>query len=140
MQPKPLTPTLSVAAQIQPQDVAQLAAAGYRAILCNRPDGEEAGQPPFADIAAAATAAGLETAYQPIVTAALGPDDAHAFAALIDRLPGPILAYCRSGTRSATLWTMVAAGQGTAPADIAATTSAAGYDMSQVLRRIAPTV
>jgi sulfide:quinone oxidoreductase len=140
MQPKSLTPTLSVSAQIQPQDVALLAAAGYRAIICNRPDGESADQPAFAEIAAAAKAAGLATAYQPIVTASLGPDDAVAFGALIDRLPGPILAYCRSGTRSTTLWTMVAAGRGVAHADIMTATAAAGYDMAQVLRHIAPPV
>ena len=109
---KPITPILSVSAQIQPQEVAALAAAGFKAIICNRPDGEGADQPSFAEIKAAAQAEGLQAACLPIVSGKVDDADAQTFGALVDSLPKPILAYCRSGTRSATLWSLAEFGHG----------------------------
>jgi sulfide:quinone oxidoreductase len=106
MTAKPITPTLSVSEQVQPQDMDGLAAAGFRAVICNRPDGEGADQPTFAEIEAAAKAAGMEAAYLPITPGQAGPHEAQAFRDLMDRLPKPILAFCRSGNRSASLWSM----------------------------------
>ncbi|NBE08327.1 bifunctional protein tyrosine phosphatase family protein/NAD(P)/FAD-dependent oxidoreductase [Paragemmobacter ruber] len=134
---KPITPTLSVSEQVQPQDMAALAAAGFRAIICNRPDGEGADQPGFAEIAAAAEAAGMQAAYLPVLSGKVGDADALAFGAALDRLPKPALAYCRTGTRSATLWSLSEAGRGRALPEIMAATRAAGYDMAGVVRRIA---
>jgi sulfide:quinone oxidoreductase len=56
---KPITPSLSVSEQVLPQDIAALATAGFKSVICNRPDGEGADQPSFSEIEAAATAAGL---------------------------------------------------------------------------------
>ena len=102
----PLTPEFSVSPQIRPEDVAEIAAAGYRAILCNRPDGEDAGQPVYALVEAAARAAGLETLHVPVVSGAITQGNVEDFRAAVADLPTPLLAYCRSGTRCANLWDM----------------------------------
>lgn len=102
----PLTPEFSVSPQIRPEDVAEIAAAGYRSILCNRPDGEDAGQPVYALVEAAARAAGLEALHVPVVSGAITRGDVEDFRAAIADLPAPVLAYCRSGTRCANLWDM----------------------------------
>ncbi|GBH31672.1 bifunctional protein tyrosine phosphatase family protein/NAD(P)/FAD-dependent oxidoreductase [Sphingobium xenophagum] len=106
---KQLTPTLSVTAQLTPADIAQAAAMGFRAILCNRPDGEGADQPTAGEMGAAARAAGLDFAYVPAVAGALTDADAIAMRAALDSLPGPVLAYCRSGARAETLAEMAGA-------------------------------
>ncbi|MBM2576326.1 TIGR01244 family phosphatase [Jannaschia sp. Os4] len=125
---------VSVGAQIAPADVAALARMGFRAILSNRPDGEAPDQPPFAEIAAAARKHGMEAVHQP-VTSPVTEADADAFAAELARLPGPVFAHCRSGTRSATLWAL--SQRGTRPADeIVAGARAAGYDLSGLADRL----
>lgn len=132
---KKISNELSVAAQIETKDVAQIAHAGFRAILCNRPDGEGADQPLYDEIARAAKAFGLEARFLPVTSGVVTDDAAEEFATLMRELPGPVLAYCRTGTRSATLWSLSQA-KTSPPADILATTSAAGFDMSGVVRRI----
>jgi len=111
MDPKSLTTGLSVSAQITPADIKAIKDAGFRAILCNRPDGEGADQPTFDEVAKAAKKAGLEAAYLPIVSGKVTDEDALAFEKTLTELPGPVLAYCRTGTRSATLWSLSQAEQ-----------------------------
>lgn len=94
--------------QIDVPDVAALAAAGFRSIICNRPD-EEEGAVASQRIAAAARAAGMAFAYQPVGLDTLAPADGARFAQLLDELPKPIAAYCRSGRRCAALWVMARA-------------------------------
>ena len=106
-----LTADLSVTGQITKDQLALIAAQGFRAIICNRPDGEEPGQPSFAQIEEAARAAGLAARYLPVTGADLTDDKAAAFAGLLKTLPGPVLAYCRSGMRSATLSSLAHANQ-----------------------------
>lgn len=129
--------TLSVSEQIKPDDIPAIAALGFKSILCNRPDGESADQPVFAEIDAAARAAGLVAAYQPVVSGNVGDEDAVAFGKLLDTLPKPIFAYCRTGTRSTTLWSLSEGARGRPLPDILATTKTAGYDMTGVVRRMA---
>lgn len=100
MEIKPLTPRLSVAPQLKPDDVQRLAEGGFRSIICNRPDGESVDQPLAAQIEAAAQAAGLAFAYVPAVAGALTEADAAAMRAVLGKLPDPVLAYCRSGARA----------------------------------------
>ncbi len=137
MQIKRIDDTLSVADQITPVDIAALAANGFKSIVCNRPDGEAADQPAFREIEESARAAGIVCAYLPITSGQVGDDDARKFGALLASLPGPALAFCRTGTRSTTLWSLSEAAKGRAVADILIATHAAGYDMSGVARRIA---
>ena len=104
---KTITPMLSVSPQILPNQVASLAKSGFKSIICNLPDGEcGPGQPCFDQIAAAAKAAGMQSAYLPIVPRQAGPAEAAAFRDLMARLPTPIIAFCRSGNRSSSLYAM----------------------------------
>jgi sulfide:quinone oxidoreductase len=137
MKAKTINAELSVSEQIQPAELPAIAAAGFRSIVCNRPDGEGADQPVFAEIDAAAKAAGLQAAYLPIVSGKVSDEDAARFGELLDTLPKPVFAYCRTGTRSATLWSLSEGARGRAVSEILAATKAAGYDMSGVARRIA---
>src|SRR5690606_23272635 len=104
MTPTRITPDYGVAPQIEPRDVAEIAALGYRAIMCNRPDGEGPGQPEAAAIRAEAERLGLAFAHVPVISGQMTAEDVADFAAALAELPGPVLAYCRSGTRSRTLW------------------------------------
>ncbi|MBC7164936.1 MAG: TIGR01244 family phosphatase [Roseovarius sp.] len=135
MQLNKVTDALSVSPQISAADVAAIRDAGFRAIICNRPDGEGADQPNFEEIEAAAKALGLEARYQPITSGMVRDEDADAFGQALMELPGPVLAYCRTGTRSATLWSLSQAKSRPVP-EILAATKAAGYDMAGVARRI----
>ncbi len=100
-----LNEEVAVAGQITADDVADLAKAGYRSIVCNRPDGEAADQPGVETIKAAATQAGLEFAYVPIFPQTGITQEAVAqFSDALATLPKPMLAYCRSGARSTNLF------------------------------------
>ncbi len=136
MEIKTINAEISVAPQITPDEVQQLADQGFRALICNRPDGEAADQPNFSEIEAAAKKAGLEIRNLPIVSGKVSDQDAADFGAAMQELPRPILAYCRTGTRSATLWSLSQANR-MSVADILAATKGAGYDMGSVVRRIA---
>ena len=132
---KPISDSLTVSPQITVADIPELARQGYRAIICNRPDGEGADQPTFEEISSAAKSAGMEAAYVPVVAGKVLDADADAFGDAMRELPGPVLAYCRTGTRSATLWSLAEADTlGTA--EVLSRTKAAGYDMAGVVRRI----
>lgn len=132
-----LTTDLAVSAQIAPGDVADIAAAGFKSILANRPDQEGDGQPEFAAIAHEAEKHGLTARYMPVVSGAMSSDDARAFADAMEELPKPVLAYCRSGTRCAMLWGWSEAGA--RPADeIVALGADAGYDLRPVATRVLP--
>jgi sulfide:quinone oxidoreductase len=109
MQARKLTETYTVAPQILASDVPVIAAEGYRSIMCNRPDGEQPDQPAYAEIAAAAQAAGLVVRHVPVVSGQITPADVEAFRRAIAELPAPVFAYCRSGARCTNLWTMVGA-------------------------------
>jgi len=134
---KKINSQLSVSPQILAADVAALAKQGFRSMICNRPDGEGADQPLFAEIEKAANKAKLEVRYLPVVPGRVQDADAIAFASAMDELPKPVLAYCRTGTRSATLWALDQGAHGTPLADVLSATRQAGYDMSGVVRRIA---
>jgi sulfide:quinone oxidoreductase len=127
---------ISVSPQIAPGDLKAIAEAGYKTVICNRPDGEGNDQPLFQEIEDAAKKAGLTAHYLPVETGKVQDGDAEAFGKLMDSVPKPVLAYCRSGTRSVTLWSLSQGGKRPLP-DILAKTKAAGYDMHGVVRRIA---
>jgi len=127
---KTLTANLSVTPQITASDMQAIKDAGFRAIICNRPDGEGADQPSFAEIEKAASKVGIEATYQPIVSGVVSDEVSAAFETATTNLPGPVLAYCRTGTRSATLWSLSQA-KTRSVANILAATKAAGYDMGE---------
>jgi sulfide:quinone oxidoreductase len=128
-----ITDELSVSPQICCEDVAAIAAAGFRAVICNRPDGESSDQPCCSEIEEAVKASGLAWRSQPVRSGGVTCEDAQLFAALMVDLPKPVLAYCRSGTRCAVLWSLSQAGKRPL-ADILARTQAAGYDMTAAMQ------
>jgi len=132
-----LTASLSVAPQIAPTDIAGLAQRGFRAVICNRPDGEAPDQPGYTEIARACQEAGLEFAYLPVDSGKVRDEEAARFGELMLHLPGPVLAFCRTGTRSCTLWALSQAAHGQPVPEILSTAQQAGYDMRGVARRIA---
>lgn len=101
---KEITPDYSVSAQIQPGDIAELKAAGFKSVICNRPDHEDPGQPSVAEIRAAAEAAGMEFRHVPVISGQMTAQNVEDQARVLEELPKPVFAYCRSGTRSTNLF------------------------------------
>lgn len=102
---KHMDDAVAVSGQINAVDVGQIAADGFRSIICNRPDNESPGQPSFAEIDAAARTAGIAARYIPVTPGQTDPRQAaQEFRAALAELPKPVLAYCRSGARSTNLW------------------------------------
>ena len=127
-----------VADQILPEDLNDLAAQGIKTIFCYRPDGEGADQPNFAEIAQAAKKLKIKTHYLPVVSGKISDADVTAFAELFKEAKQPLLGYCRSGMRAATLWAL---SQG-ANLGLAQTLEAgkqAGFDLSGLSQRIVGT-
>lgn len=131
-----ITEKTTVSAQISAADIDAINEAGIRAIICNRPDGEGADQPSFEEIASAAQMAGIETRYVPVQSGMVSDTDVDAFSNALKDLPRPVLAYCRTGMRSATLWSLNEAKKRPI-SEILAATKSAGFDMNGVARRIA---
>jgi uncharacterized protein (TIGR01244 family) len=123
---------ISVAPQITPWDVSEIARAGFVAIVNNRPDDEEPGQPEGAEIRAAAEAAGLSYTEIPITHAGFSHPQVEAMVAALDAAGGPVLAYCRSGTRSCNLWALASAKAGGEPGELVVKGAGAGYDLSGI--------
>jgi len=99
-----LSANVAVSEQITPENVPEIAAAGFKVLINNRPDGEEGNQPANADIAAAAAAAGLEYHYMPINAMNFPGPDFEQMTDLLDDPQRPVLAFCRTGTRCTNLW------------------------------------
>ncbi|MBT8414570.1 MAG: TIGR01244 family phosphatase, partial [Boseongicola sp.] len=136
MEIKHLTDQIAVGEQIVASDLKELHEKGFRAVVCNRPDGEGGDQPTFQELATEAERLGLEMRYLPVVGGKVSDGDAAEFGAVMAQLPKPVFAYCRTGTRSTTLWSLSQAAERPLP-EIVRTAKAAGYDMSGVVRRIA---
>src|SRR5690606_41314935 len=102
-QPKRLSDRLSVTPQIDPADMQALAAAGFRSVISNRPDGEEPNQPDWATTERAAHDAGMQARHIPVTPGAITAEDAARFGAAPDELRGPIVRRCRTGPRSTSL-------------------------------------
>ena len=127
-----LDDSISVAGQISVADVAEAAAQGFTMVINNRPDDEQPGQPSGAQIEAAAQAAGLAYRAIPITHAGFSADQVTAMRGALVAAPGPVLAFCRSGTRSTLIWALAQANMGARPEALAAKAAAAGYDLSPI--------
>lgn len=127
-----LTDSLSVAAQITPQDVPHLAAEGFTTVVCNRPDDEAHGQSSMDEIEAACNAAGLLFVRYPVNAMNFPGPDLEGLAELFDDATQSVLAYCRTGTRCANLW--VATRTEAERLESVNITRAIGFDLSMVVR------
>lgn len=126
-----ITPIYHVAPQIDPADLAPLAADGFTTVICNRPDAENPPSHHAAALEAAATAAGLQFHVLPLTHQTLNPANVAAHRALIDEASGKVLAYCASGTRSTIVWALGQAGQHSTD-DILTAARAAGYQLDNM--------
>ncbi|GGY99721.1 TIGR01244 family sulfur transferase [Novosphingobium colocasiae] len=127
-----ITDSVFASPQIDAGAVAEAKAMGIVAIINNRPEGESPDQTPGDAIEAAARAAGLDYVAIPVTHAGFAAWQVEAMADALDRAQGPVLAYCRSGTRSTLLWALARAKAGDNPGVIAAQAQAAGYDVSPI--------
>lgn len=125
---KTFTPHFSASPQISAEDVAELDR--FATIINNRPDDEEPGQPDSKEIESAARVAGINYYHIPVVPGGIGDNQIAAFEVALSESQGPILAFCRTGTRSAILWALTEARQ--SPADAVLTIAAkAGYELAK---------
>jgi uncharacterized protein (TIGR01244 family) len=121
-----------VSGQIRPEEVAGLAAQGVTLLINNRPDGEEPDQPAAGDIEAAAEAAGITYRHVPIIRG-IGPADVEAMQdALEEAGDGRVLAFCRTGNRSALAWALARREEGLAREEIEAMVEAAGFNVAPI--------
>lgn len=133
----PLDEHVLVAAQIQPDDLADIAKTGVTLVVNNRPDGEALmWQPNAADVEAAAHAAGIDFLNLPFTGSELTPEQVAAFAGVIATGEGRVLAYCRSGSRSSLLWAAARVANGADIDDVLARAQDAGIDLSQARAHI----
>ena len=127
-----VTPSFWASPQIGLADVAEAQARGMTLIVNNRPEGEADDQVPGAEIEATARAAGLDYVAIPVGHAGFSEEQVQALADALAQTSGPVLAYCRSGTRSTLLWSLAQARGGRAPDEIAADAARAGYDVAPI--------
>ena len=132
---KKINDALSVAAQIQLHEVSLVAQAGFKSVICNRPDGESPDQPSHQEIQAACAAHGIAFRFLPADTGKVLDGHGTEFGELLRTLPGPVLAYCRTGTRSTTMWALSQANE-LSPTDIIDRAAKAGFDMRGLIRRL----
>ncbi|MBA1191028.1 TIGR01244 family phosphatase [Pseudomonas entomophila] len=126
---------LFVASQVQVTDLPALHQLGIRSVICNRPDGEAPDQPSADEIATAACAFDIAFSYIPVGSEGLGDERVATFTEALTTLPGPTLAYCRTGNRSASLWALSRAGKRPA-GDIIASAKRAGFDVAKLAPRL----
>ena len=127
-----LSDTMLASPQIEAADIAAAKEAGVSLIVNNRPDGEAPGQPTGADIARAAADAGIAYRAIPVTGAGFSAAQVDAMVEALENAEGPVLAYCRSGTRSTFLWSLAQAKAGGDPDAIVAAAASAGYDVSPI--------
>ena len=127
-----LDDAVSVYGQLSPGDLATARAQGFVAIVNNRPDGEQPGQPSATEIADAAEAAGLAYTAIPVDHTGFSEAQVSEMAGVLSQASGPVLAFCRSGTRSTFLWALARARLGDDADTLIAKAAAAGYDITAV--------
>ncbi|MCQ9326874.1 TIGR01244 family sulfur transferase [Neisseria dentiae] len=128
---------LYIAPQLTQADAADAAALGIRSVICNRPDGEADDQPAFNQVQQWLAEAGIEnTVHQPVVAPAISGQDTARFQALLNQAEKPVLAYCRTGTRSALLWAYHQVQNGLPVAEAVAAAKQAGVDLANFEQRL----
>jgi sulfide:quinone oxidoreductase len=125
-----LTPGLCAAGALSAADIAALAASGVKTIINNRPDGEDPGQLPAAEARRLCAAHGIAYHHIPFVGATLTSADIDAFDAVLKSEPPPVVAHCRSGTRSTMIWALTRMRQGESPAALVALGARNGVDIA----------
>ena len=130
-----ITPDYAVSPQIEPADIPEIAAAGFRTVVCNRPDAEVPAELSAAVMQIAAESAGLRFVVNPVTHQTLNMSMVETQMAALGNSGGPVVAYCASGTRSSIVWSLGMAGQ-MQPDDIISATAKAGYDLGGLRPRL----
>ncbi len=123
----------SLSPQIRLEDIDNLAGAGVRSLLCSRPDGEANDQPTFAELESAARQAGMQVAHVPVISGKVNEENVDDFRAAFEALEKPVHAFCRTGTRSMTLWSLYQRRLGVDDATLLARARASGFDLAEAL-------
>lgn len=131
---KPLGDNLSVCSFVSPAELPDLAKQ-FRTIVNVRPDAEEPGQPSSAEMEQAARQLGLEYVHIPVVPGQITDQQVAVFAEALSDKPGPVLGYCRTGTRAASLWALARAGEHGAD-EVLAAAAKAGFDLQGLKPRL----
>tara|TARA_R110000751_G_scaffold2018_7_gene8434 strand:+ start:37023 stop:37463 length:441 start_codon:yes stop_codon:yes gene_type:complete len=118
--------------QVTPQEISEAAAMGIALVVNNRPDDEAPGQPASADIEAATRAAGMDYLAIPVGSSGFSEPQVEKLQDALAAAQGPVLGFCRSGTRSTLLWALAQARTGEDPETIGAAAADAGYDVAPV--------
>jgi sulfide:quinone oxidoreductase len=137
---KKVSDQFSVSSQLEPDAIPALQAAGIKTLICNRPDNEVPGQPAHADIERRAKAAGMQVHYLPVVHDTINNQNVDDFAALLKGATFPVHAWCRSGLRSITLWSLAQIKAGGDPAAQVATATRLGFDFRSFLDKFAAVI
>jgi uncharacterized protein (TIGR01244 family) len=129
---KPLDETISVSAQIGLDDLLAASKLGFKAIINNRPDEEESGQIAGKELKLHAEALGMRYAHIPVTHAGFSQLQIDEMVVALSRAGGPVLAFCRSGTRSTMLWALAQARLSQNPDMLSAKAAAQGYDLAPI--------
>lgn len=140
MEIRKVSDQFSVSDQLDPAAIAALQAAGVKTLICNRPDNEAPGQPAHADIERRARDAGMNVHYLPVVHDTINNQNVEDFAALLKGATSPVHAWCRSGLRSMTLWSLVQIKNGGDPAAQLVTAMRLGFDFRSFLDKFAAVI
>jgi sulfide:quinone oxidoreductase len=125
-----LAPGLTAAGALSRADIEALAASGVKTIINNRPDGEDPGQLPADEARRLCAAYGIAYHHIPFIGATLSRADIDAFDAVLKSAPQPVVAHCRSGTRSTMIWALTRMRQGDDPAALVALGARNGVDIA----------
>ena len=131
MELKKLNDEMFVSSQITCDDIAHIASQGIKTVICNRPDGEVAGQPSIDSITQVALEAGLDILFLPVNGGSITTENIEQFLALNEQVNTPVLAYCRTGTRSTRLWGLGEATKGVPIDQIITIAAGAGYNLAK---------
>ena len=132
-----LADNLYISPQLTQADAEEVAKLGIQSVICNRPDGEEEGQPEFSQVQQWLAAAGIfHSVQQPVVAPQINADDVARFKQLLAESPAPVLAYCRTGTRCSLLWGYNQLADGADVAEVMAAAKQAGVDLSNFEARL----
>lgn len=126
---KRITPTFTASPQLDPADISAAKALGFTTVINNRPDQEEPGQPEADILAGAAKAEGMDYHHIPVAGMQVTRDDIDSFTDALETAQGPVLAFCRSGTRSTMLWAISEARR-TSADELIRAAGQAGYDLT----------
>ena len=132
---KPLSADLAVTPQIEPSEIAELAARGFKSIIGSRPEGETPDQPAWSSLTAQAERHGLAARQIPVTVGQIGAEDGERFAEALRELPKPIAAFCRTGTSAAMLWAL-ASPEGQTTDERICIAAAHGFDLESLRGRL----